>query len=110
MYLESKRLWMLLYIVEEKLVIMGSNLQKRIKKLISLGYLDFDETSFIGTLNMLMIIMQLFLIADLQERPFGNLNRILQGFDKFIKLEKTGAVFISEPDIDGLERKSNCYG
>ena len=45
------------------------------------------------------------LISDEKEKPFANLERILRGFDKYIKLKKTDTIFITEPAYEGIEKR-----
>ena len=87
----------------KKLIIMGSKLQRRINKLIELKYLEVNVE--IGGLNNLNDKNIVVLVSDDNEQAFTNLDRIVKGFDKFLKLNNEDIVFISEPDTVGLERK-----
>ena len=87
-----------------KVVIMGKNLQDIIKKSIELGYIKFN-TAQIGDLTNLNDKDVLVLISDEKEKPFMNLERIMKGFDKYIKLKETDTIFITEPSYDGIEKR-----
>ncbi len=89
---------------KRKVVIMGKNLQKLINKSIDLGYIEFDKNR-IGDLSNLNDKDCVVLISDEKERPFMNLERIIRGFDKYIKLKETDTIFITEPSYEGIERR-----
>ncbi len=85
-------------------VIMGKKLQEFIKTTIDKGYITFD-TSRIGDLSNLDDKNVVVLVADEKERPFMNLERIIKGFDKYVKLKDTDTIFITEPPYEGIERR-----
>ena len=87
-----------------KVVIMGKSLQYLINRSIDLGYIEFDR-SRIGDLSNLDDKDVVVLISDEKEKPFMNLERIIRGFDKYIKLKDTDTIFITEPSYDGIERR-----
>jgi len=89
---------------KRKVVIMGKNLQNLINKSIDMGYIDFDKNR-IGDLTNLNDKDCVVLISDEKEKPFMNLERILRGFDKYIKLKETDTIFITEPSYEGIERR-----
>ena len=89
---------------KRKVVIMGKNLQKLINKSIDLGYIEFDKNR-IGDLSNLNDKDCVVLISDEKERPFMNLERIIRGFDKYIKLKETDTIFITAPSYEGIERR-----
>ena len=86
-----------------KVVIMGKNLQEIINKAIDMKYITFDK-SRIGDLSNLNDKDVIVLISDEREKPFANLERIVKGYDKYIKLKDTDTVFITEPSYDGMEK------
>ena len=45
-------------------------------------------------------------ISDEKEKPFMNLERIIRGFDKYIKLKDTDTIFITEPSYAGIEKRT----
>ncbi len=90
---------------KRKIVIMGKNLQNIINKSIDMGYITFDKTR-IGDLTNVNDKDVVVLISDEKERPFMNLERILKGFDKYIKLKDTDTIFLTEPPYEGIERRT----
>ena len=89
---------------KRKVIIMGKNLQNLINKSIDMGYIEFDK-SRIGDLSNIDDKDCIILISDEKEKPFMNLERIIRGFDKYIKLKDTDTIFITEPSYDGIERR-----
>jgi len=87
-----------------KIVIMGKGLQDLITKAIDMNYLTIDKDR-IGDLANLNDKGVVVLISDEKEKPFANLDRILKGFDKYIKLKETDTIFITEPSYDGIEKR-----
>ena len=87
-----------------KIVIMGKQLQELINNAIDEGYLFIDKNK-IGTLSDLENNDSVVLISDEKEKPFGNLERIIKGFDKFITIKDTDTVFITEPSYPGIEKR-----
>ena len=87
-----------------KIVIMGKGLQDLINKAIDMNYLSIDKDR-IGDLSNLNDKGVVVLISDEKEKPFANLDRILKGFDKYIKLKETDTIFITEPSYDGIEKR-----
>ena len=87
-----------------KIVIMGKQLQETIYKGIEDGYLYLDKEK-IGTLADLENKNSLVLISDEKEKPFNNLDRIIKGFDKYIKIKESDTIFITEPSYPGIEKR-----
>lgn len=87
-----------------KIVIMGKGLQDIINKATTMNYLTIDKDR-IGDLSNLNDKGVIVLISDEKEKPFANLERILRGFDKYIKLKETDTIFITEPSYDGIEKR-----
>lgn len=87
-----------------KIVVMGKGLQDLINKAIDMNYLTINKDR-IGDLSNLNDKGVVVLISDEKEKPFGNLERILKGFDKYIKLKETDTIFITEPSYDGMEKR-----
>ena len=87
-----------------KVVIMGKQLQEVIHNGINEGYLKLDKDK-IGTLADLESKNSIVLISDEKEKPFGNLERIIKGFDKFINIRETDTIFITEPSYPGIEKR-----
>ena len=89
---------------KRRVVIVGKNLQELIMSSMSEGYIKFDK-SRIGDLNDVNDKDVVVLVSDEKEKPFANLERIINGFDKFVKLKKTDTVFITEPSYPGIEKR-----
>jgi len=89
---------------KRKVVIMGKTLQNVIMSSMDMGYIKFDKNK-IGDLSNLDDKGVVVLISDEKEKPFMNLERILRGFDKYIKLKDTDTIFITEPPYEGIEKR-----
>ena len=87
-----------------KIVIMGKSLQEAINRSLEMGYLTVDK-SRIGTLNDLHNKDVVVFISDEKEKPFANLERIIKGYDKYIKVKETDTIFITEPSYPGIEKR-----
>lgn len=87
-----------------KIVIMGKSLQEAINRSLEMGYLTVDK-SRIGTLNDLDNKDVVIFISDEKEKPFANLERIIKGYDKYIKVKETDTIFITEPSYPGIEKR-----
>ena len=78
-----------------KIVVMGKRLQEMINNSIDNGYLSIDK-SRIGNLTDLELKDTVVLISDEKEKPFANLERIIKGYDKYIKLKESDTIFITD--------------
>ncbi len=87
-----------------KLIIMGKSLQQMINMALKNGYLSIDKTR-IGDLSNIDEKNCIILISDEKEKPFANLERIIKGYDKYIKLTDTDTIFITEPSYPGIEKR-----
>ena len=87
-----------------KIVIMGHSLQNTINYALSNNYLNIDKR-VIGDLSNLNDKDVVVLISDEKERPFANVERVIRGFDKFIKLTTNDTIFITEPAYEGIEKR-----
>ena len=87
-----------------KIVIMGKPLQELINSAIDEGYLTISRDK-IGTLSDLDNKNTIVLISDEKEKPFANLERIINGFDKYISIRETDTIFITEPSYPGIEKR-----
>jgi len=81
---------------QRRVVIMGKRLQELINYVIDNGYVKFDK-SRIGTLNNINDKDAVILISNENEKPFVNLERIVNGYDKYIKIEPSDTVFYLDP-------------
>lgn len=87
-----------------KIVVMGKNLQDIVNMSIENKYLSINPTK-IGDLSNLNDKGIVVLISDGKEKPYANLERIIHGNDKFIKLNETDTIFITEPMYLGVEKR-----
>ncbi|MBR4618478.1 MAG: ribonuclease J [Bacilli bacterium] len=86
-----------------KIVIMGKQLQEIINYAAENGYIKLNK-NIVGDLTNLNDKNALVLISDAKEKPFANLERIIRGFDKYIKIKENDTIFITEPTYDGIEK------
>ena len=87
-----------------KIVIMGKQLQDMINNAIEQGYLSIDK-NIIGSLTDIETKNPVILISDEKEKPIANLERIIKGYDKYIKIKETDTIFITEPSYAGIEKR-----
>lgn len=87
-----------------KVVIMGKNLQDAINNALDEGYLTFQRDK-IGSLVDLDNKNVIVLISDEKEKPFANLERIIKGYDRYIKIKESDTIFITEPCYAGIEKR-----
>ena len=81
---------------QRRVIIMGKKLQEMINYVIDNNYVKFDKER-IGTLNNINDKDAIILISNENEKPFANLERIVNGYDKYIKIEETDTVFYLDP-------------
>ena len=90
-------------VTHRKLVIMGKQLQEVFNYASNNGYIKLNK-NIIGDLSNLNDKNAIILISDEKEKPFANLKRIINGFDKYIKIKENDTIFITEPTYDGIEK------
>ncbi len=88
---------------EKKIVIMGKKLQNIINNAINNEYLSIDKR-FIGDLSNLNDKNAVILNSNEREKPYYNIIKIVNGYDKFIKLNDNDTVFLSTPVYEGIEK------
>ncbi len=86
-----------------KVVIMGKNLQNIINFSKKEGYLNFPD-NVLGDLSNIDDKDAILLIQDSKENPYASISKIINGYDKFIKLKKTDTVVFAEPKYDSSEK------
>ena len=86
-----------------KVVIMGKELHSIVSICIKNNYLDIEE-DMIGNLTNLKDEKTVILISNDRETPYSNINRIINGHDKFISLLKTDTICFAEPSYDAYEK------
>lgn len=88
-----------------RIVVMGHKLQSIINDILKHKYINFDMNR-IGDLSNINDKDAVILISNEREKPFMNLNRIINGYDKFISLKPTDTVFFMEPINDYNEKSA----
>ncbi len=88
---------------DRKVVIMGKTLQNIIDSAIDRGYIKFDKNR-IGDLSNINDKNITILVSDDKESPFRNLNRIVNGYDRYVKLNRSDTVVILENITDDMEK------
>ena len=86
-----------------RVVVMGHKLQGIINNILDNNYIKFDRTR-IGDLSNINDKDAVILISNEREQPFMNLNRIINGYDKYIKIKDTDTVLFMEPINDYNEK------
>lgn len=86
-----------------KVIIMGKRLQNVVNFAKKEGYLQFNE-NIIGDLSNINDDNAILLIMDDKATPYANLNKILNGYDKFVTLKNTDTVVFAEPRYDSTEK------
>ena len=86
-----------------KIVIMGKQLQNVINFSKEKGYLKFND-NILGDLSNLNDKNPIVLIPDSKDNPYNGINKIINGYDKFIKLKNTDTVVFAEPRYDSSEK------
>ena len=89
---------------DRKIVLMGKNFQESIVRAIDMGYIEFDKKR-IGSLSNVEDANSVILISNDRERPFSNLERIINGYDKFVKIHETDTVLFLDSIYEALEKK-----
>ena len=86
-----------------RVVVMGHKLQNMVNYVLNNKIIDFDK-SRIGDLSNIEDKDAVILISNEREKPFMNLNRIINGYDKFVKIKPTDTVLLMEPVNDYNEK------
>ncbi|MBQ1495860.1 MAG: ribonuclease J [Bacilli bacterium] len=81
---------------QRRVVIMGKKLQELINYVIDNNYVKFDKDR-IGSLNNVEDRDSVILVSNENEKPFSNLERIVNGYDKYIKIRPNDVVFYLDP-------------
>lgn len=86
-----------------KIVIMGKRLKKIIDFAIENHYLYISK-DIIGDLSNINDKNVVILNANEKDKPYYNIMRIVNGYDKFIKLNEDDTVFLATPIYDNREK------
>ena len=87
-----------------KVVLMGKELQETVDKCLELGYLEFDKDK-IGDLSNINDKDVIIFVSDDKDNPYGSLEKILNGYDKYITFKDNDTILITEPTYSGNEKK-----
>ncbi len=88
-----------------KVVIMGKYLHSIVDMAINEGYLDVDK-NVIGDLANLRDENSVIFVSNDREMPYYNLSRIVNGYDKYVTLEKSDTICFADPSYDAIELTS----
>lgn len=86
-----------------RIVVMGHKLQNIINDMLDSKLVNFDK-SRIGDLSNIDDKDAVILISNEREKPFMHLNRIINGYDKYVKIKPTDTVLLMEPINDYNEK------
>ena len=86
-----------------KIVVMGKKLQSVINMAMSEGYLE-NYSDMLGDLNNINDKNAILLVCDDKEKPYIAIDRIVNGYDKFITLNKDDTIVFAEPRYDENEK------
>lgn len=88
---------------DRKIIIMGKRLKKIIDSAIENNYLTIDK-KIIGDLSNINDKNVVILNANEKEKPYYNIMKIVNGYDKFIKLTNEDTVFLATPIYENSEK------
>lgn len=86
-----------------KVVIMGKLLQNIIHMAKKEGYLHYQD-DMLGDLSNIDDKDTIFLVSEDRENPYGTIGKIINGYDKFIKLKSTDTIVFAVPRYDSSEK------
>ena len=87
-----------------KIVIMGKKLQETIDKAVEEDYLSINKDQ-IGDLSNIEDKDVVIITSDDKEKSYASIEKITNGYDKYVKFKEGDTVFISEPVYSGSEKK-----
>ncbi len=90
-------------VTNRKVVIMGKNLQYMINKAMELNYITFDKSK-IGDLSNINDKDSVILVSNEGEKPYAHLEKIINGYDKYITIKPDDLVVIAQTTEDGNEK------
>lgn len=86
-----------------KVVVMGKKLQSVINMAREEKYITFDN-DLLGDLSNINDNNVILLVCDDKAKPYAAIDRIVSGYDKYIKLNKNDTVLFAEPRYDENEK------
>ncbi len=90
-------------LTDRKIVIMGKRLKKIIDTAIEDNYLLVDKNA-VGDLSNINDKNVIILNANEKEKPYYNIMKIINGYDKFVKLTENDTVFLATPIYQNREK------
>lgn len=88
---------------DRKIVIMGKRLKKIIDSALEDHYLTINK-DVIGDLSNINDKNVVILNSNEKEKPYYNIMKIVNGYDKFIKLTEEDTVFLATPIYENREK------
>ena len=88
---------------DRKIVIMGKRLKKTIDYALENNYLNVNK-NIIGDLSNINDKKVVILNANEKEKPYYNIMKVVNGYDKFIKLNEDDTVFLAMPIYENREK------
>lgn len=88
---------------DRKIVIMGKSLQNIVDYATQNKYLFIDKNC-IGDLSNINDDNVVILNSNERERPYAVIQKIVNGYDKFVKLQQSDTVFLASPVYEGREK------
>lgn len=88
-----------------KVIIMGKKLQTLVEYLLKNKYISINKER-IGSLNDIDRKDSIILISNENTKTYGNLERIVNGYDKYIKINDNDILFFLDPIPLGMEKRA----
>ncbi len=86
-----------------KIILMGKKLQNVVSFGKKEGYLSFPD-DLLGDLSNIEDEDAILLMCDDKENPYAAISKVLNGYDKYIKLKSSDTVIFAEPRYDSNEK------
>ena len=88
---------------DRQVIILGKKLEEIIIHAIDEKYVNFDKERIVSIkhVNDENVVI---IVSDEREKPYSNLNRIIKGYDKFVKIKETDTILFVSPVFDGNEK------
>lgn len=88
---------------DRKIIIMGKKLQSIVEYATQNNYL-FVDSKCIGDLSNINDPDVVIINSNDRERPYSTIYKIVNGYDKFVKLKPNDTVFLATPIYEGREK------
>ena len=88
---------------DRKIIIMGKKLQSIVEYATQNNYL-FVDSKCIGDLSNINDPDVVIINSNDRERPYSTIYKIVNGYDKFVKLKPSDTVFLATPIYEGREK------